>query len=196
MKERMIKRITILFVVALLLVPGASLSPVAANGPDGRFFRVRTTGLDDGTILSETVISGPPDPPPGYIRTTSKLPVPSLATGVNVLSDVPAFNWSFGCSATSAAMIAGYYDRTGYGNMYAGPTNGGVMQLDNSSWPYWYDGTSSRAQCPLSATHGGMDGRTTKGHVNDYWIVYGNAGPDPFMAVGPNTRTVTALATI
>jgi hypothetical protein len=28
----------------------------------------------------------------------------------NVLSDVPAFDWSYGCSATSAAMLFGYYD--------------------------------------------------------------------------------------
>jgi len=83
-------------------------------------------------------------------------------------------------------MIAGYYDRTGYAVMYIGPTNGGVMPLDNSAWPDWQDsGGDWRHQCPLSATHLGLDGRTITGHVDDYWIVYGNIGPDPFIGSWP-----------
>ena len=65
--------------------------------------------------------------------------------------------------------------------MYAGPTNGGVMPLDNSSWPDWEDSSkATRHQCPLSATHNGLDGRVTKGHVDDYWDYYGQPGPDPW----------------
>jgi hypothetical protein len=71
-------------------------------------------------------------------------------------------------------MIAGYYDRTGYADMYTGPTNGGVMPMDNSAWGYL------AGECPLSATHNGIDGRTTNGHVDDYWISYGSTGPDPW----------------
>lgn len=52
-----------------------------------------------------------------------------------ILACVPAFNWCFGCSATSAAMLAGYYDIIGFANIYNSPTNGCVMPLDNSSWP-------------------------------------------------------------
>jgi hypothetical protein len=33
----------------------------------------------------------------------------------------------------------------------------------------------------LSATHLGLDGRITKGHVDDYWIYYGQPGPDPWV---------------
>jgi hypothetical protein len=142
---------------------------------------VRTIALPNGTNIDEIVINGPPTPPPGYIRPlVAQLPEPNQAAGVNTLSEVPAFNWSFGCSATSAAMIAGYYDRHGYANMYAGPANGGVMPLDNSSWPDWVDSHGdTRHQCPLSATHNGLDGRASRGHVDDYWIYYGQPGPDP-----------------
>jgi len=52
--------------------------------------------------------------------------------------------------------------------------------MDNSSWPDWHDGTAWRHQCPLSATHNGLDGRSIKGHVDDYWISYGSVGPDPW----------------
>jgi len=124
------------------------------------------------------------------MRATSELPVPNPMAGVNTVSEVPAFDWSFGCSATSAAMIAGYYDRRGYGNMYAGPTNSGVMPLDNSSWPDWVDSHGDpRSQCPLSATHNGLDGRAVNGHVDDYWIYYNQPGPDPFVTNGWTEHT-------
>jgi hypothetical protein len=78
-------------------------------------------------------------------------------------------------------MMAGYYDIIGRTNIYAGPTNGGVMPLDNSSWPDTVINDETRSQCPLSATAEGLDGRTTKGHVDDYWISYGSPGPDPWV---------------
>jgi len=132
--------------------------------------------------LHKVTINGPPTPPPGFVRETAMLPRPDPAAAIGTLSDVPTFNWSFGCSATSAAMIAGYYDRTAFPNMYAGPTNGGVMPLTNSSWSDWVDGcAATRHRCPLSATQNGLDGRATSGHVDDYWICYGDAGPDPFI---------------
>jgi hypothetical protein len=99
-----------------------------------------------------------------------------------MLSDVPTTTWCFGCTATSAAMSAGYYDRKGYVNMYMGPTNNGTFPLDNSSWGTIVDaGGDTRACNPLSATMNGLDGRTIKGHVDDYWIMYGNEDPDPYI---------------
>jgi hypothetical protein len=169
--------LALLVILALLFTPATVL---AAN-LGSEHYRVRTATLADGRIIDEVVINGQPTPPLGYERATAELPEPNSEAGLNVLSDVPAFTWSFGCSATSAAMIAGYYDRTGYANMYAGPTNGGVMPLDNSVWPDWIDSHGdTRHQCPLSATHNGLDGRATKGHVDDYWIYYGQPGPDPW----------------
>jgi uncharacterized repeat protein (TIGR01451 family) len=183
-------------VSALVPIPAldaiASLPDVAyvrlpsPDDPDGEYFRVRTLTLEDGTSIDEIVINGPPTPPPGYDRSVAQIPDKGVKLlAVNTLSNVPAFNWSFGCSATSAAMIAGYYDRTAYPNVYTGPTNGGVMPMDNSSWPDWFDGTNWRHQCPLSATHNGLDGRATNGHVDDYWVSYGSGAPDPFIGHWP-----------
>jgi hypothetical protein len=159
MKEKFIR----LLIVGLFLIPCIFTAQLAAQE------------------LDKIVIISPPTPPPGFARHAVTIPKPDPAAGINILPDVPAFNWSFGCSATSAAMIAGYYDRTGYEYMYTGPTNGGVMPMDNSSWPDWFDGTDTRHECPLSATHQGLDGRTIEGHVDDYWILYLDPGPDPFI---------------
>jgi hypothetical protein len=172
----------VLLIFVLLL---AATHPVifAQQGPlatQHAYFRVETQVLDDGTSIDMVVINGPPTPPPGYARTT--VDRTQLDPDTTVTLSVPAYNWSFGCTATSAAMIAAYYDRTGYPDMYTGPTNGGVMPMDNSVWPDWVDSNGdTRHQCPLSATHNGLDGRATNGHVDDYWWWYGNASPDPFI---------------
>jgi len=100
--------------------------------------------------------------------------------GVSVVSEVPAFSWSYGCSPTAAAMLFGYYDRTGYSNMYNGPTNEGLCPLNNVVWGETGYPETTVAECPLSATHEGIDGRDIPGHVDDYWIDYLEPGPDPF----------------
>jgi len=145
-------------------------------------FLIERIVLPDGRIIEAIHTPSPPTPPPGYNRKPVVLPKSDKIAAVFSLSGVPAFDWSFGCSATSAAMIAGYYDRHGFSNMYAGPTNGGIMPLDNSSWPTWEDSNGdSRSQCPLSATHNGLDGRLINGHVDDYWVSYLSGAPDPFI---------------
>jgi hypothetical protein len=176
-----VRRLVFTIVGIALLATLITPATVLADDLDSAHYRVRTVTLADGTSIDEVIINGPPTPPLGYERATAEVPEPNLEAGLTVLSDVPAFDWSFGCSATSAAMMAGYYDRTGYVNMYAGPTNGGVMPMDNSIWPDWHDGVNLRDQCPLSATHNGLDGRGIKGHVDDYWVSYGSSAPDPFI---------------
>jgi len=121
-----------------------------------------------------------PVAPPKTKMATTTVPDVYVASGINALSDVPAFDWSYGCSATSAAMLFGYYDRTGYSNMYTGPANGGLCPLDNSIWGQTVWPSVTCGECPLSASHNGIDGRTMNGHVNDYWIDYGRSGPDPY----------------
>lgn len=107
-----------------------------------------------------------------------------IASSSAVTLNVPAFSWSFGCSATSAAMIAGYYDNNGYPNMYNGPTNGGVMPMTNASWGSVVINGETRSQCPLSATRKGVDGRTIRGHVDDYWVKDNSTAPDPYITNG------------
>ena len=96
-----------------------------------------------------------------------------------MLDEVPTSTWTYGCSATAAGMIFGYYDRHDYPDMYTGETNGGVAPLTDLG-----QGSNVASpitgSCSIIATQNGFDGRTTDGHVDDYWISNGSEGPDPF----------------
>ena len=120
-----------------------------------------------------------PLPPPRTKMAVADVPDVHVAGATNTLLNVPAFYWSYGCSATSAAMLFGYYDRIGYANMYTGPTNGGVSPLDNSIWGRTTYPHVVSGECPLSASHNGIDDRSTNGHVDDYWVDYLSTG-DPY----------------
>jgi hypothetical protein len=130
---------------------------------------------ENGNEIDLIMVPGCP-PPKSYTPQYAK-----LTSSAVMLTEVPTTTWCFGCTATSAAMTAGYYDRKGYVNMYMGPTNGGTFPLDNSSWGTTVINTETRAICPLSATMNGIDGRTTRGHVDDYWIKYGSTASDPYI---------------
>jgi hypothetical protein len=127
-------------------------------------------------MLEQTLIDSPPTPPSMYERASGPLPATQSAV---LLEDVPTSTWTYGCSATSAGMIFGYYDRHGYPNMYTGPTNGGVAPLtdlgqgDDPAHPI-------AGACSIIATMEGFDGLATNGHVDDYWIAYNSEGPDPW----------------
>ena len=124
----------------------------------------------DRTIV-EVTIPGIPEAErnPGPIATPSRTAV--------ILSDVPKLDWSYGCTATSAAMISGYYDRNGYPDIYSGPTNAGVFPSNNASWGY--------GECPLSATHQGYDGLSGQGHVDRFWVGNNHSGDDPYGSLDP-----------
>jgi hypothetical protein len=133
---------------------------------------IKTVVLEDGSSI-DISIANSPSTPPGGVMTAKTIPSsPALRTGDVKISGVPAFDWSYGASATAGAMIAGFYDSNGYPDMYTGPTNGGVMPLTNTSW-----GTG---ECPLSASKNGLDGRAIRGHVDDYYTDAGDSGPDPY----------------
>ena len=86
-------------------------------------------------------------------------------------------------------MIAGYYDRGAYPNMYTGPTNGGVMPATDTSWPTWFDGFETYPNNPLIASHINVDGRTTKGSIDDYWVQYESTANDPYITGGWQQHT-------
>ena len=98
----------------------------------------------DGRLLEMVVV--PPCPPPKNFRGEAvKLPASDIARGVNIIPDMPAFNWCYGCSATSAGMAMGHFDRNGYPNMYMGPSNGGVCPLNNED--FWANTAYSLVTC-------------------------------------------------
>lgn len=163
----------------LLCLLCASAAPAAPDRGDGaplhRWFSLDPVIETGGRTIDRLVIAGPPEPPAGAERP------PADGARAAITIGVPAYIWSFGSSATAAAMIAAHHDRTVYPAIYTGQTNGGVMPMDNSVWPAWIDTNGdTQFQCPLSASHNGLDGRTTNGHVDDYWIYAGQQGPDPY----------------
>ena len=159
------------------LAPGAA----QADQLDDMGYRTRIT-VPGGKDIDAIIVPGIP---PAIKAEAVNVPEPQIDNAVRTLLSIPAFDWAFGCSATSAAMIAGYYDNNGYPEMYTGPTNGGVMPMNNSSWGSWKDESgATRKLCPLSATMDGLDGRAGRGHVDDYWVQEGSSAQDPYITDG------------
>ncbi len=161
--------------VLAIIIPFTDIGSCSDDANDNPYL-VRSFVDKDGRPIDEVIVPGRP---PAVKAESAKVPEPNIAMGINTLSNVPAFDWSYGCSATSAAMMMGYYDNVGYSNMYSGPANGGVCPMDNSVWGHTaYPGVTC-GECPLSATHNGTDGLNVKGHVDDYWVDYGSSN-DPY----------------
>ena len=136
-----------------------------------------TLASNDG--IEMMLIDSPPTPPVNVSRIIVNLE--HLSASAIILNDVPTSEWTYGCTATSAGMLFGYYDRTGYPNMYTGPTNGGVCPLtDLGQGEPTNPGYPIPGACYIIATENGLDGISSNAHVDDYWISYSSAGPDPW----------------
>lgn len=150
-----------------------TLAGLVAQGESGA-----ETTVDDLIMMS---MNSGPNPPLEYVD-LSRIQTASSSTPV-ILDEVPTSKWTYGCSATSAGMIFGYYDRHDYPNMYTGPTNDGVAPLTNLGQGINVSNPINGA-CSIIATQNGFDGRTTEGHVDDYWIATNSEGPDPYETDG------------
>ena len=174
------KKITLLFIFMVFWAVSNDLI-AQIQGINPKYITDRFVD-STGRVIVEVVVPGiPPD--------NFRMPEAVPSKAAVLLANVPGFSWSFGCSATAAAMQAAYYDRTGYYNMYAGPTQGGLMPMNNSSWGDVTINGAVEHQCPLSATRNGLDGRTNRGHVDDYWILYGSTANDPYITNGWTQHT-------
>ncbi|THB77925.1 MAG: hypothetical protein D3926_14435 [Desulfobacteraceae bacterium] len=181
-------RIGLIFVLTLLI--HFNVIPAKTMANDSLLPKSPTPAHAKPELEELIINSSPPHGPndPGSIVQQN---VPDGTQAITIISDVPAFTWSFGSAPTSAAMIAGYYDRNGLPDMYTGPANGGIMPLDNDAyWTTWIDGSGAELnRCPLSATQMGLDGRATTGHVDDYWISENSTANDPFITNGWTQHT-------
>jgi len=139
---------------------------------------IAVSGDDDKTLIKITV---PGSPPPNLYYEKSA----SITSAAVMISDVPAINWCYGCTPTAAAMLAGYYDRNGYNDIYTGTVNGGVFPLTNNEWGY--------GECPLSASHQGVEGRISYGHVDDYYYDE-NDTIDPYLEAGRTAHINDCIA--
>jgi len=177
MKQKLIRLYTFFILSLLCLICFTSVSAAATVNQYGIVSDnpyVIDRFMHEGNWVDQVIVPG--RPPPIYRARAAIIPEPQKTAGTNTLTNVPAFDWSYGCSATAAAMIFGYYDNTGYPDIYTGPTNDGNMPMTNEAW--------GQGECPLSATRQEIDGRTTRGHVDDYWVGYGSTAPDPFITHG------------
>lgn len=129
----------------------------------------RTIVDENGNLIDEIIIDG--RPPKVLPKPDAVLPKQKVPGVTNYLDNVPSYDWSYGCSATSVAMQAGYFDNSGYPDIYTGPANGGVQPMTNAVWNAQASHTDTN-ECPVSASAQGVDGRGIKGHSDDYWSSY------------------------
>ncbi len=178
----------ILLIMTLILAQfPASAEPIQEDTPSGGTVEAINPNISifhatlvDGTAIGAYAINGPPHPPLEYEeeRAASLVQSPSR----NTLTNFPSYNWVFGCSAVSGAIIAAYYDRNGYPNIYTGPTNGGEMPITDTSWLTWTDSEEVEyPNNPLVASHYGVDGRMGYGSIDNYWVSYNSTDDDPYI---------------
>jgi hypothetical protein len=183
-----------LYLRSALLV--AILTATASAIPASRADEAALTADDNTPHQRIAFFNSPPTPPKDHDRPTVKRGPRGralLPRGAVMLGGVPTSTWTYGCAATAAGMMFGYYDRHGYPDMYTGPANGGVAPLINLG-----QGSDPNnpipGSCSLIATMDGFDGRTTPGHVDDYWIETMAPGPDPWVAGGVEHEWSECLA--
>ena len=187
-RPRPLRYLTLSVVLLLLLVyvqPGQSQtgplnSEVIQVSPYYSYFE---TTLEDGTAITANIIDGPSEPPLGEITNASD-PIPTN-TPTGIIANFPSYSWVFGCSAVSGTMIAAYYDRGDYSNIYTGSTNGGVYPLIDTGFGTWTDSVGAiYPNNPLVASKQGVDGLAVRGSINDYWVSYGSIAADPYITGG------------
>ncbi len=162
--------------------PGSGLTEGSTVEVVNPYLSIEHRKLSDGTPISKYRINGPSEPP---ISSDSHSTSPELSSETIVLlSNFPSYDWVFGCSAVSAAMIAAYYDRIAYPEVYTGPSNGGVMPLSDTLWSQWSDSYDIYPNNPLIASHLGIDGLETRGSIDDYWVSYDSNLKDPYLTGG------------
>ena len=166
---------TRIIVFILIFSPLALWSQITSDQTEDKSSKLN----NEDKSLVKIIVPGSPRPK-SYSEKSA-----SVINATILISDVPALNWCYGCVPTAAAMLAGYYDRNGYDDIYTGSVNGGVFPLTNSAWGY--------GECPLSATHMGIEGLSTYGHVDDYYQTE-NAEGDPYIDAGRAVHTDNCIA--
>lgn len=171
------------YFVTLFMVSFLLFLPVFSGGQP-RLLTAEETWIDDH--IEVLLLDSPPHPKDGISGgMVSSMKREQLLDGGDensvLLSDVPTSKWTYGCTATAAGMLFGYYDRIGYSNMYTGPANDGICPLTDlgQATPSHSD-YPKPGSCYIIATEQGLDGITAKAHVDDYWISQGSGGPDPW----------------
>ena len=132
--------------------------------------------------IKTIVMDSPPYPPCDTCETIVNVATFQMESTV-LIGNVPSSTWTYGCGPTAAGMLFGYYDRSGFPNMYTGPTNGGVCPMQGlgqgSKDQTGVTGYPVEGSCYIIATEIGLDGITTNAHVNDFYVRFGDEGDSP-----------------
>src|SRR4030095_11049451 len=102
---------------------------------------------------------------------------PMLFAAENVyLTEVPDYEWAFGCFGTATGNLVGYWDRHGFPEFYSGQTAGGLAPLNT------FGGNVGIRS--MWASESGVDGHPEDlpGHVDDYYVDYESTAPDPYVS--------------
>lgn len=164
---------------ALLVLIAMLLFSVSLFAEGRTSYKIKSYIDENGDVVNVYRYAG--FPPKELPPVNTELPKEVRADGEKgffALNNVPAYTWCYGCTATATSIIAAYYDNFGAPTVYTGPANGGVAPQTNSVWQ-----TASQAdtdQCPLAASKNGVDGRSTRGHGDDYWTGYLDEATDPY----------------
>jgi hypothetical protein len=180
------KFITTLFI---LIITANTISPVTAYDNESNiewfspYYGEQTIHDEILGDITMTLVNGPSEAP-GIID-YEIMESNQLDATIYMLEDFPSYSWVYGCSAVSAAMIAAWQDRNGYENLYTGPSNNGVAPVTDTGWPFWLDQTNRAYRFnPLVASKMGLDNRTERGTIDNYWVSVNSTAPDPFVTNG------------
>ena len=80
------------------------------------------------------------------------------------LTEVPDYQWNYGCFGTATGNLMGFWDRHGMQDFYTGSVGKGVAPLDS-----------------FSANAGIVAMWASSGHINDYYAAYQSTQPDSFV---------------
>ena len=202
------------FLLSLLTTGGSpAVHAQEAGTPVPTDQTVERVPFQDGRVIEEHSIIGLVEPPPGFEEERQPVILPKTGDTTIESIGLPGSQWLFGCSAGAAQEVAAGYDQpapncpgglitandavstaglccqvTGLVNIYSGPTNGGIMPIippAPNPWPTWMDRCGQTyPNNPLVASHMDVDGRSTRGTIDDYWDCYDSTAPDPYITNG------------
>ena len=165
---------------ALVALIAMLLLAVSLNAQEKRTsYKIKSFIDEKGEVVNVYRYAG--FPPKELPITSTELPKEVRKDGEKgffALTNVPAYTWAYGCTATATAIMAAYYDNYGAPTIYTGPANGGVAPQTSTVWPSNIQADTDGN--PLAASKIGVDARTEKGHGDDYWTGYLDEATDPY----------------
>ena len=105
-----------------------------------------------------------PEPFP-QVSEKGAMPMAPAAPGgaSRIIPGVPGYSWTHGCGPTAVGMVVGYYDGTGFPDLYPGDAS---LQTD-------------AVNRGMASAGSGVRGSGEQRHFEDYALPFDAAGPDP-----------------